>query len=306
MSVENLARLLDDNPQIEAIELSNYGELFLNPQLMQILQLAEQRKVRLSALNGANLNRVEKVVLEGLVKYHFQALSCSIDGATNESYRKYRVGGNLDQVVENIRTINHFKRLYQSDYPLLKWQFIVFDHNSHEIEQAREMAATLDMEFCLKLCWDKELAPKSLIQELEDTFGATSRDEYRERTGADVIQKCCHQLWNQPQINWDGKILGCCRNFWGDFGGNAFSEGLVQSLNNPKIQYARQMLRGLAPAREDIPCTQCDIYQFMRSRDQWLRPAPRLLLLTRRYLPQSVKDFLKKSSQLRRWRQYQI
>ncbi len=31
------------------------------------------------------------------------------------------------------------------------------------------------------------------------------------------------------------KVLGCCRNFWGDFGGNAFTDGLVSSLNNEKI-----------------------------------------------------------------------
>ena len=49
------------------------------------------------------------------------------------------------------------------------------------------------------------------------------------------MQEICHQLWDAPQINWDGKILGCCRNFWGDFGGNAFTEGLFQSVNSGQM-----------------------------------------------------------------------
>lgn len=37
-----------------------------------------------------------------------------------------------------------------------------------------------------------------------------------------------------PQINWDGKLLGCCLNFWGDFGGNAFEQGLERILTSEK------------------------------------------------------------------------
>ena len=81
----------------------------------------------------------------------------------------------------------------------------------------------------------------------------------------------CHQLWDAPQINWDGKVLGCCWNYWGDFGGNAFTDGLVESLNNPKIAYARDMLRGEQPARDDIPCSTCSLYFAMRDHSQWIK-----------------------------------
>jgi len=32
----------------------------------------------------------------------------------------------------------------------------------------------------------------------------------------------CHQLWHAPVLNWDGRVMGCCRNFWSDFGGKRF------------------------------------------------------------------------------------
>ncbi len=84
------------------------------------------------------------------------------------------------------------------------------------------------------------------------------------------MQDICHQLWDMPQINWDGKNLGCCRNFWGDFGGNAFTNGLEACLNSEKMSYARDMLLGLKEARDDIPCTTCNIYLSMKSEKKWL------------------------------------
>src|SRR6516165_6479500 len=77
-----------------------------------------------------------------------------------------------------------------------------------------------------------------------------------------------------PQINWDGKVLGCCVNHWGDFGGNAFRDGLTASVNTEQIQYARAMLLGHAPPREDIVCTRCHVYRDMSKRRRWLVRAP--------------------------------
>jgi hypothetical protein len=68
-----------------------------------------------------------------------------------------------------------------------------------------------------------------------------------------------------------GKNLGCCRNFWGDFGGNAFLDGLHACFNHKKMRYARAMLRGRKPPRADIPCSSCEIYLSMRGSSDWIR-----------------------------------
>lgn len=71
-----------ENPQIQEIELSNYGEIFLNPEILDIIQFAFERKVSLSALNGVNLNHLKEEVAEALVKYQFGKIKVSIDGAS--------------------------------------------------------------------------------------------------------------------------------------------------------------------------------------------------------------------------------
>jgi MoaA/NifB/PqqE/SkfB family radical SAM enzyme len=268
---ENFRNLVDLNPTLERIEISNYGEVFLNPKLPDILEYAHRRGVAIT-IGGANLNHVRKETLEALVRYQVRALSCSIDGASPETYRIYRVRGDFGTVLRNIETINGFKRYYSSDLPHLVWQFIVFGHNEREIPVARAMAAKHNMEFRTKLTWDDEFSPlldKEFVRaQIGD--GAVTREEFERKYDQKYLRGICYQLWDNPQINWDGKVLGCCRNFWGDFGGNAFTDGLIDSINNKKMNYAREMLRGRSPPREDIPCTTCEMYHAMRDRSKFI------------------------------------
>ena len=272
LKFDDFRRLLESNPALEHVEISNYGEVFLNPQLLRILEYAHRNDVVISIGVGANLNHVKDEVLEGLVKFRVRSMTCSIDGATPESYRKYRIRGNFDRVIANIETINSYKRRYQSVLPKLTWQFVVFGHNEHEIPIARTMAVKLGMEFSTKLNWDAKFSPVHDADFVRAQTGwrATTREEYEQEHGEKFGSKICHQLWDAPQINWDGKVIGCCRNFWGDFGGNAFTDGLMNSINNEKMNYAREMLTGREPARDDIPCSTCEMYIAMRNRFKFI------------------------------------
>jgi len=269
---EHFRALLDENPQLQEIELANYGEIFLNPELLQIMALAHERDVRLTAGVGANLNDVHDEVLEGLVRYRFRSMTCSIDGASQETYGQYRIRGDFGTVINNVKKINRWKQDYESPHPKMTWQFIVFGHNEHELPEARAMARDLDMVFFAKLNWDPKFSPikdRDLVAR-ELGMAEVTREEYKKKNSEDYMVSICHQLWESPQINWDGKVLGCCRNFWGDFGGNAFTEGLRESVNSETMSYARAMLQGQQPARDDIPCTTCEIYLGMRDSGPWL------------------------------------
>jgi MoaA/NifB/PqqE/SkfB family radical SAM enzyme len=292
---DDFRKLLESAPTAKQVEISNYGEVFLNPQLMRILEYAHEKGVAITIDNGANLNNVKNEVLEGLVKYRVRGITCSIDGATPESYRKYRVRGNFDTVIRNIETINSYKGLYQSNFPRLIWQFVVFGHNEHEIPLAREMAAKLGMEFRTKLTWDDDFSPIRNKEFVRSQTGAqsTSREEFEQGHGYNYGSEICNQLWDQPQINFDGKVLGCCRNFWGDFGGNAFTDGLNNSINNEKMSYARDMLTGHKPARDDIPCTTCEMYTAMRDSSKFMIwPYPSRVRVALRWLKAHITSTL--------------
>ena len=253
------------------MELSNYGEVLLNRELLAILEHAWTRGVEVRIANGVNLNHAGDAVLEGLVRFGVTAMTVSIDGASEETYRVYRVGGSFERVIANVRRINHFKALHGATFPKLSWQFIAFGHNQHEIEKARALAAELRLKFHVKLSWDDDVSPISDPDMVRRETGAATRAEFAAAFGTDYMGHICHQLWDDPQINWDGRVLGCCRNFWGDFGGNAFADGLDASINGEGISHARAMLQGKAAARDGIPCTTCSLYQDMQKSGQWLK-----------------------------------
>ena len=78
----DLGRLLDANPQIRRVELSNYGEMFLNPALAGLLGVCHERRVAATGHNGANLNNARPEMLEAAVRYGMRVLTVSIDGAS--------------------------------------------------------------------------------------------------------------------------------------------------------------------------------------------------------------------------------
>jgi mannose-6-phosphate isomerase-like protein (cupin superfamily) len=271
LTLSNFQDLIEKNPRLRDIELANYGEILLNPDLLGILEFAHKKGVALRADTGVNFNKASEDVLEGLVKYRLRSMTCSIDGASDQSYRLYRRNGDFSTVIENIRKLNAFKSKYGSEFPRLAWQFVVFGHNEHEVSEARELAGDLGMAFYPKLAWDPEFSPVTDKALLRQEIGAADREEYMRRFGIDYVGGTCFELWNSPQINWDGTVLGCCRNFWGDFGGNAFRDGLAAGVNSPKMRHARLMLLGKKPAMDGVPCTTCSMYSDMQAEGRWLR-----------------------------------
>ncbi|MDP2653353.1 MAG: cupin domain-containing protein [Candidatus Omnitrophota bacterium] len=300
LKLEDFKDFIRRNPNVAHIELSNWGEVFLNKDLARILAHAHRHNVCLYFANGANLNHVREDVAEALVKYKLRRITCSIDGASQETYVQYRVKGDFNQVMDNVRMINRLKAKYRSPYPLLKWQFVAFGHNEHEIAKAREMAKSLGMSFFLKLSWadlydlpdfspvkNKELVGK------ETGLGVASRKEYMDKYGQDYVERsCCWDMWSAPQINYDGRMLGCPINYWGDYG-NVFAKGLDACLNGEKMQYARDMLMGKKEARKGIPCSSCKVYRGVKKDQAWVtekeiqpeyRPGRRYIMVENKFL----------------------
>ena len=282
--------LLGDNPWLKTVNLVNYGELFLNPDLIKILKCAFERNVEL-LIDAVNLNNVSDKALEALVRYKVRSVLVSIDGASDLTYKKYRVGGNLDSVLENIRKISSYKKKYGSPFPFLTWKFIIFGFNEHEISMARELAYELDMQFMPDLgscgagsdlypedreqlnyrALDSVFSPVRDKELVRQVLGYASIEEFQQMHGVHNRQGTCSFLFVMPFVHHDGSILGCCYTDPDHaFGGNVFKEGLLNCINSEKMQYAREMLKGRVPAKPGIPCSNCWVYEDMRAGGSWL------------------------------------
>lgn len=145
LKLEHFDRLLAElGPYVVHLDVMNWGEPTLNKDLPGMLACAKRHQIEIKM--DTNLNDASDAMLEGLIRSGLDVLSVSIDGATQEAYQKYRVGGNLERVLENVRRLLRKKKELGSATPRVIWQFIVFKHNEHEVERARETAASLGMD----------------------------------------------------------------------------------------------------------------------------------------------------------------
>ena len=97
------------------------------------------------------------------------------------------------------------------------------------------------------------------------------REELFNSEGEKNLQ-ICHQLWVSPQINWDGRLLGCCFVFTDDFGVNVFDIGLENAIKSENYKYAKKMLQGevgVPPNIKNLPCANCMKYKTMVETGQY-------------------------------------
>lgn len=280
LKFKDFKKLIDDNKQLEEIGLSNNGEIFLNPELVQIIKYAHEKKILLNAQTGVNLNYLTDEQAEALVKYQFNNITVSIDGATPEVYAIYRRGGDFNTVINNIKKINFYKKKYNSKFPEMTYKFILFGHNEHEIDKAKVLAKKLNMYMWFVPNYDPTYSPvknKKLVIEKTGVDPESSLASYFAKVYLKDHNKWwfCKDLWTLPQINWDGKVLGCCCGYGGNFGGNVFKDGLLKALNHPKMIYAKNMLINHSESIEEIPCYNCSNYSLMTEMNLELKPADR-------------------------------
>ncbi len=268
LKFNDFKNLVDDN-NFKKIELANKGEIFLNPELDEIIKYAYEKGVDLTATIGVNFNDVSETTIENLVKYQFKAITVSIDGATPETYKIYRRGGDFNKVIDNIKKINYFKKKYNSEYPHLFWQFILFGHNEHEIELAKKKAKELNMDILFKI---NSLAvgysPVKDVKTVEKLTGVklfkNSNDYIKDKSKKHQLY-ACNMLFNSPLIDYNGDLLGCCRVSTKKFRANVFKDGLLNALNSKDFIYAKKMLTDASVTpMDDIPCAKCSRYEFLR------------------------------------------
>lgn len=285
VSFQNFKNLIDNNPFLREIETSNHGEIFLNPDLEDIIRYAHEKGVKLTAYTGVNLNTLSEKMAETLVKNQFKIMVVSIDGATPEIYSIYRRGGDFNAVINNIKTINKYKKKYSSKYPVLVYKFILFGHNVHEIEKAKELAKKLDMPIWFAMNNVKTYSPlkeedtekilkatglKSLDSNVENNF-----EKYQ---NSEMESFYCTDLYSKPQFAYNGDMFGCCKPFLQTYGVNLFKDGLLKTLNNEKVLYTKLMLSDFSvKPREDSLCNGCYVYDLLKENNFPIKYKPEIL-----------------------------
>jgi hypothetical protein len=199
MSLDLYRKLMDElGPYLFEVEFYNWGEPLLHKPIFTMIEEAHRHGVGTTVSTNFSIpwdeERAERLVASGL-----SVLGVSIDGARQETYEQYRVGGRLDLVLRNCRLVADAKRRLGSSMRLI-WEFHAFPHNVDDVPAARLLAGELGMEFFPSKGWviGDEWDPQS---------------EYRFLYLPGPARRCWF-LWHQAVVNNDGGVAPCCGTFY--------------------------------------------------------------------------------------------
>ena len=267
---QDFKRIIDEvGKYLFEIDLYNWGEPLMNRNIFKMIEYANNNNIRTtisSNLNILNEDTATKLIMSGLDK-----LTVSLDGATEETYNKYRIGGNFQTVLRNIRILVSKKKKLKKKNPKIVWQFLVSKQNQHEIYRANILAKEIGVEIDIKPMrtdmgteiFESDETKIEKYRKWIPTKEKYSRYDLNKKRRKLVLKSCIF-LWTQSVINWNGEVLPCCSVYNEKFSfGNAFRDGLLNVWNNRNYRKARRMVRKMEVLYPENVCSNCIRHGFV-------------------------------------------
>lgn len=279
-------------PYAITVSLDNWGEPLLNGEIFEIVRAASERGLFTSL--SSHLSLEIGGLGERLVRSGLNHLTVSLDGVTQEVYGRYRVGGDLELVLRNVREIVEAKRRLGSATPFVEWQFIVFPHNEHEMAAARELAPALGVD---ELRFRSPGLPFERVDDealgdrwLPENPAFRDLDPAKFRAQGYLWAEPCFYLYRSMSIHPGGGVAGCPMTYdeRRDFG-NLLDDDLATIWNNRSYQASRALFASGAADPAGTICDGCYLFQREGAR----RPRPLRLLPAR---PATAARFIGETS----------
>src|SRR4030095_5729312 len=116
-------RVIDEaGPSLGRVDFFNYGEAFLHKRAIEMCEYIKSHFPHIylyTSTNGLAFKDEDQV--RRLVHSGIDEVTFSIDGATPESYAKYRQRGDFDKAVRHLRAAAAEKRAAGRDVPFINW-----------------------------------------------------------------------------------------------------------------------------------------------------------------------------------------
>jgi hypothetical protein len=180
-------RVVDETgPTVGRIDFFNYGEAFLHKRALDMVEYIKSRYPNVYLYTSTNGLALTEDGARRLARSGIDEVTFSIDGATPESYVKYRQRGDFAKAIRNLTAFCDEKRKIGADVPFVNWRYILFKHNDSDAEmtRARQMAADIGVD---RLSWE-------ITDHPEDLFSR------RFQPGAPDHARIAHEIWDQSGL----------------------------------------------------------------------------------------------------------
>jgi len=138
---EKLLREMKKFPDLGQVHLGGFGEPLAHPRILDLVGKLTAQGYRVSLnTNGTLLN---KEYARELIRSGLHAIYVSIDGLDRDTFKDIRVEGDLEQVFDNIKTLQALKRELHSYSPRVGLEFVLMQKNKDQLPYLPGLAKKL-------------------------------------------------------------------------------------------------------------------------------------------------------------------
>jgi len=244
------------------ISLYNWGEPFINRELLPIIRLAATGGARVHIDSNLSTRDFSDAYCEEIASSGLFSLFASIDGVSQEVYQKYRVRGRVKRVFDNLQRIISAKIRLASPYPVLGWQFHVHAFNEHEMEAARNKAFDLGIGIVFKRlnspdpAWHSSLHNEGIMtlrgeNWFNQTYMPPPNPDLRIEALHPAVASPCSQLFATMTVASNGEVMPCtCVEGSAHSMGNLLEQSLSDIWNGQAFAKSRNFIINYGPEQK--------------------------------------------------------
>ena len=307
-------------PSLDYVDLSGvWGEALIKPGLyLDILERLKRHRITVRTISNGTL--ITREVASEMVRHGLDIFSVSVDAARPETYRKIRIGAELENVLSGIGLLRAEKMRQEKSVPKIEFLVLGMRDTIEELPDIVRMAASsgasrvvlqemVDFEevkgqslacgyrelgrdwFGRALRVSRELGVELSLLPADQFEEPSEAERHKEATGTRRMElfKDCVLPWTMAVVTTTGDVIPCCTMFASM--GNLREESFQDIWNGERY---RALRRGLLSAAPPPSCVVC-------AARGWRGPDPRVeLQAARDLLSSALRRLFQNSSVLRR------
>lgn len=254
--------------KIDKIFLWGYGESFIHPKIIELLEYTKDFSVRkVMSTNGSKLKELSNIKCLN----NLDELIISINGITQDIYSIHQKGGNLKEVIEGVEKI--YPTIVSSKTTFVM-QVVANKMNIDKIEDMKNFAKRYGFDIIKiksfnvmdnkKETFDKFVPIKTKYSRYFDSPNTTQKH-------SNLISPC--EEW--MVINWDGSVNPCCWDYFGkEELGNVSELGVYNIWKNKKTSNHRDRIKNGKFYSFCIDCTKNTVvesYNLTKKGEQYVK-----------------------------------
>ena len=224
----------------EHMMLIGLGEPFMDRKIFDRIEYCERHDI--STLLSTNGTFLDEKMSEKLLGTRLQHITLSFDGASKETYERYRKGAHFEKVRDNFVRFARMKHQRHVKIQVVV-QMVRMESNAHEVDEFRRFWGAIEGIDQVRIKEDETNVLQPDIR----------RDPSRGRP--------CHYLWRGPlYVKQDGRVFPCCQSYMLDGApiGDLNDSSLEHIFNSDEMKRLRR-LHAEDRAGEIDMCARCCI-----------------------------------------------